>query len=399
MASSIDIPALKLTLAQRNLARLSQYEPPSPPEQDTPSESQKCSIGLQILEKWSEDNKAAIQHAIEKAVFGGKSDIDWKIAFLPFMESMGVYLRDWGFILSAWKAYRQYQHGKRQDKTQLEVAISAYQAAYQPIEDLAAHWGLDFVCLCDLVTEAPDQEPLWDGPICGAFFTTSANKTPFVGLAFKGTNPFQFREVAVDYNYQLQQASAQYLEQNFVSAGVYTGLFGTFKDGNVPFDVIQSELQLVARSLPNYTEPVSTHVTGHSLGGSYTQLCFAQMLVDANARPPKDFSFAIGDQYSFGAPRVGNEDWAKANATWIAAQRGSIWRIVNNKDIVPQVPATMLKPDQLDFYHVDNGKRISKNHVPENIPSEIGSPPPPPYSIKTFKDLVNAVIQGGDHRE
>jgi hypothetical protein len=106
MPSGIDIPTLKLTFAQSNLARLAQYEPPIPPEQDTPSESQKCSIALKILEKWSDDNKSAIQHAIEKAVFGGKSDIDWKTAFLPFMESMGVYLRDWGFMLTAWKAYR-----------------------------------------------------------------------------------------------------------------------------------------------------------------------------------------------------------------------------------------------------------------------------------------------------
>jgi hypothetical protein len=258
---------------------------------------------------------------------------------------------------------------------------------------------LEFVCLCDLVTERTDKQPLWDGPFCGAFFTTSANKTPFVGLAFKGTNPFQFREVAVDYTYQLQQASDKYLEQNFVSTGVYTGLFGTFKDGSIPFDVIQSEVELLARSLSNYTGPVLTHVIGHSLGGSYAQLCFAQMLIDANVQPPKDISFTIGDQYSFGAPRVGNEDWAKANATWIAVQRGSTWRIVNNKDIVPQVPPTKLKPDQLDFYHTDNGKRIFKYHAPENIASEIGGPPPPPFSVNSFKDLVNAAIDCEHHRE
>ena len=114
------------------------------------------------------------------------------------------------------------------DKVEFRAILGLYNSAFDQIRELTQTWGLGFVNLCGLVTQHPDGHVDWDGPYCGAFVTTTAQQDkPFIGVAFKGTNPLQPREVAVDYNYQLFPASPHYLGGNQVSQGVYTGLFVT----------------------------------------------------------------------------------------------------------------------------------------------------------------------------
>ena len=108
---------------------------------------------------------------------------------------------------------------------------------------------------------------------------------------------------------------------------------------------------------------------------------------------------AMGDEYTFGAPRVGSQNLAIFNRSVVTDLEGQSWRIVNNQDIVPQVPPTSLKKQQLDFCHVDQGQKIFKNQLPQPIPSEIGGPLPPVYDIKSWEDFVKAVKQSTDHRE
>ena len=89
--------------------------------------------------------------------------------------------------------------------------------------------------ICDLTKQPPEGQPDWDGPYCGAFFTTDDQKdTPLVGTAFKGTNPVNPKEVLVDYNYQLCAAGRDYLDQQRVSVGVCTGLFQNFDQWQSP---------------------------------------------------------------------------------------------------------------------------------------------------------------------
>ncbi|KAF2836459.1 lipase [Patellaria atrata CBS 101060] len=390
-----DISELKQQFAKENLERLSHYEPPSKP---TPPESDldfDCGIALAILEKWSTDNKESMQNAMEARVYHEKQDIDWKVAFLPFMESMGVYLRDWGKYQKSWITYREFKNGNGTDIAKFDLALSLYEEAFTDIDKLADKWDMDFVVLSDLIDKHPDGHVDWDGPFCGAFITRSAQKErPFMGLAFKGTNPLNLLEVKVDESYDLQPAE-KYLENKRVSIGVYTGLFGDFEPPwNPPYTHIKSRLNELAKALPNTVGgAIPTHVTGHSLGGSYSQFCYSQLLIDVAPETPSNIFFFMGDEYTFGAPRVGCEEWSEMTLNLVGWQRGRSWRIVNDKDIVPQVPPTMIKPAQLDFYHIDDGMRIFKDKNPEPIPTERHLPPAPPYDIKTMKDLIDTVIK------
>jgi hypothetical protein len=392
--SNQDIPTLKRTFARRNLDRLSEHEPPSVPDEPV---GDPCDLALDLLKKWSHqyNNEQTINFAIGQQVFGGKNEIDFRLAFLAFMESTGVYLRDWGRHVHAWKTYRDFKQGGKNDPSKEQEAVEAYMDAYAPIEQLAKYWGLDFLCLTDLVTKSPDGHPFWDGPFCGAFFTTAAQTKPFIGVAFKGTNPLQIREDLVDLNYELQPA-APYLDDVSVSTGVFTGLFKTFSSYGVPYDIILGHLKELAPKLPNVRGPVRTHVTGHSLGGSYSSLCYAQLLIDVL---PAGSEIVMGDEYTFGSPRVGNEMWAANCVRLVDVQPGSSWRIVNNEDIVPQVPPTELMPSQVDFYHVNNGYQIFSKKSPVPIPSEIGGPPPPVYQLRSLRDLIEAVRDSVYHRE
>lgn len=398
---NIELDHLRGVFARANLERLSRFEPPSEPSDAPDFALPQCKIALGLLKKWSANNADSITQAIDAQAFGGHADISWPTAFLPFMESTAMYLRDWGLLLEAWKRYREYKRRSRVDEVELSAIVDLYQSAFDQIRELAQTWGMDFVSLCDLVTEHPDGHVDWDGPYCGAFVTTTTQQEkPFIGVAFKGTNPLQLREIAVDYNYQLVAAQKPFLRGVRVSEGVYTGLFGTFAVPNdPPYDNILLQLEAIAAALPNTAAgnpPVRTHVTGHSLGGSYSSLCYANMLVDS-VGGLKLAHLAMGDEYTYGAPRVGSEGWAVMNGGLVTETEGQSWRVVNADDLVPRVPPTLLKPDQTDFYHIDRGMRIFSDKKPEPIPSEIGLPPPPPLPLHTIKDIIEAVIGAKNH--
>ncbi|KAF4951517.1 hypothetical protein FGADI_7401 [Fusarium gaditjirri] len=54
------------------------------------------------------------------------------------------------------------------------------------------------------MSSGSEEQPEWPGTYCGAFYTTEAQKSiPFIGLALKGTSPFNLREML---DYQLVQA-------------------------------------------------------------------------------------------------------------------------------------------------------------------------------------------------
>ncbi|KAF4969048.1 hypothetical protein FSARC_3702 [Fusarium sarcochroum] len=389
---------LKDQFAQDNLERLTKVQLPLQPSKPGVG---SCEIVLDLLESWSNDNKATIQQAVDAQVFGGKGDINWSIAFLPFMESVGVYLRDWGTVLEAAKTYQQYKDTGANDEGQRRQALDLYHSAHEQIEELAQMWGMHFFNICDLVIESPDGHPRWDGPFCGAFAPINhQTDKPFIGVAFKGTNPFQLREDLVDFNYELMDAGVE-LDSQSVSTGVYTGLFSKFGMSETPFESIQVKLNtLAAKFQPATTASGPTvlprvHVTGHSLGGSYSSLCYAALIAGGPELIPRKFS--MGDEYTFGSPRVGSQEWAEWTNGEVLKSEGQSWRIVLNTDIVPQVPPTVLKPDQTNFYHVDQGVRIFKDGPPQLIPSEVGGPPPTVFHITNLIELIKFVGDSTEH--
>jgi hypothetical protein len=204
-----DMDNLNRFVAQKNLERLQHYDItlPDPASDSNAIIGDKCKLAYSILKKWSDKNPDSIKKAIEAQVFGQKNPIDWNIAFLPFMESMAVYLRDYGKILAACEKYAQCQDPEVDTTPEdLEDAISTYISAADEINNVAKLWGMKFMQICDLPRQGFEEQPKWSGPYCGAFYTTDAQRsTPFIGLAFKGTSPFNLREILVDKNYQLVQ--------------------------------------------------------------------------------------------------------------------------------------------------------------------------------------------------
>lgn len=399
-ATQVGLPELRRQFARENLERLSRFEPPTkpPPGKSPFDDDAPCKVALSILQKWSKDNESTMQTAIQQQDFGGKYPIKWTNAFLAFMESMGVYLRDYNKVAEAWKLYRDFKVKGSNDTEKLETAILLYQDANYDIDVLAQGWGMDFIILCDLVDQAPDTQSKWDGPFCGAFFTTAAQETaPFIGIAFKGTKPTRKAEIKVDYHYD--QVTGDKLNKTHCSKGVYTGLFGIFDPpNNPPYAHILDKAQRLAKSLPNSLgKAACVHVTGHSLGGSYSSFCYTQLLIDV---APNKMPIVMGDEYTFGAPRVGSDDYAELNFKLVGVQPGQSWRIVNNQDIVPQVPPTEIPPattERLDFHHIDKGIQIFPDKVPQPLPSELGAPWPKPYPIHDVTDLIKAILQTSDH--
>ncbi|KAG8750515.1 hypothetical protein FRC11_010328 [Ceratobasidium sp. 423] len=362
MEGQLPVPAETVEKARDNIAArhldqlqhlpLSREKPPVEgdlPEIEAPST-------LDNLKQWSKDNAAQIQKAVKNKAFGGP-DGHWENAFLAFMEAATTYLRDWSKVVDAVEAY---------NKGENKIAFERLRESTADIEEIAGLWGMKFQLLCDL-TEKSGQgadSRIWNGPYCGAFYSKDSN-APFVGVAFKGTNPTNWKDILVDINTATIQAGEGIVYNTNVSKGVFNGMF----KGEYPKRAFG--LSDLVPNIPNTEgQPVRTHVAGHSLGGSYSNLCFTQLTVP-NVLPQLAI---LGDLYTFGCPRIGYEDFASAVKKHLGPKTGSSWRIANAGDLVPQVPPVNPFPwPRSQFNHLNNGRRISPSVAPVVLPSEIGT--------------------------
>ncbi|WEK55266.1 MAG: lipase family protein [Candidatus Cohnella colombiensis] len=103
-------------------------------------------------------------------------------------------------------------------------------------------------------------------------------------------------------------------------------------------------------------------ITGHSLGGALATLCALDVAVNTDFQPPI--------VYSYGAPRVGDLDFARCYGVLV----DQTYRIYNRFDVVPTLPPHVYKPPRSDtsfhYLHVRQGVElqfnkgsISTNHV------------------------------------
>ena len=118
------------------------------------------------------------------------------------------------------------------------------------------------------------------------------------------------------------------------------------------------------------------------MGGAFASLCFAELSIKGYGTSDA----SLGDLYTFGAPRVGRGDFAKAlrDAVGRPQNIGSSWRIVNDGDYVPKLPASPPWPQSKDpFIHVDAVYKIYPDKKPKAESSEIGSQPQPTWSMPT----------------
>ncbi|KAG8879559.1 hypothetical protein FRB97_001622 [Tulasnella sp. 331] len=332
---------------------LQRQAPPRLPEDD-----EIILTDLNELKKWSYDNIDAIEAAKASSCHGGPngSRIDWNNVFLSFMETCASYLRDNSLLIKAVDAYREGDN---------EKALELYNKSTADIKALAKIWGMGFEMFADLVDEAPSGHSWWNGPFCAGFYSLDQTK-PFIG----GTDPGRMAEVLVDSNYQFVRAEGV-LYNAHVSEGVYTGLFGKFKSApQTPMALITEAVAEVARA----SDKTSVlHVTGHSLGGSYSTLCFTEFLrYSTIGQLPAKCS--LGDIYTFGSPRLAQRDLGDRLVADLKI--GSSWRIVNANDLVPQVPPIKFSLVTGIFNHIDGGMKIFKDKPTEKLPSELGTKPP-----------------------
>lgn len=117
------------------------------------------------------------------------------------------------------------------------------------------------------------------------------------------------------------------------------GKYDAMKD--IAYEHILAAFKVCVDKVPTATTGslVRTQVMGHSLDGAYSSFCYAQMLID-DAKLTQE-RIQMGDEYTLGCPHVGSNDW---NQYLMSRKEGQSWRIVNDEDLVPQVPPNTLKP-------------------------------------------------------
>lgn len=78
-------------------------------------------------------------------------------------------------------------------------------------------------------------------------------------------------------------------------------------------------------------------VTGHSLGAAVAALCAVELGASSQS-----LGFPIAGVYTYGEPRVGNDQFAKFYMTGTQVS----WRVTHWRDIVPHLP-----PEAFGFHH------------------------------------------------
>lgn len=182
------------------------------------------------LLQWSKDNDTQIKTAVKNKVFGGPngSNIQWTNVFMGFMEAATMYLRDPAQVVEAYEAYK---------KGDFESAFKQLEGSIVQIQEIAALWGMKFQLLCDLTEDSATWE---NGPYCGAFYSEDPH-APFIGVVFKGTNAWNWKDIVSDASESTVQSSEGILYDTNVSNGAFTGMFGANDPGRA-YDLIRQGL-------------------------------------------------------------------------------------------------------------------------------------------------------------
>jgi triacylglycerol lipase len=135
-------------------------------------------------------------------------------------------------------------------------------------------------------------------------------------VAFRGTQPNRPMDWFVDF-----RATPGAWDHNV--GHVHDGFYSALRK---VWGVTLANGEILPRRLLNRGNK-TIWITGHSLGGALAELCAAQALFVSK--------IPVQGVYTFGQPRVGNNDFAAA----VDAKLGSgIFRFINDRDIVPRVP-------------------------------------------------------------
>ncbi|GJJ14337.1 hypothetical protein Clacol_008601 [Clathrus columnatus] len=160
-----DFNKLKKEIMKRHLEQLQGLDLSVPINANPRQKDDPVPLSYDQLVKWTNASKAQLDKGINNKVYGGPfgSEIDFNNAFVAFMESAAMYLRDDSLVAKAVDAHRSNKNSEEAFQL-LEASVS------------------DIVKLLH-----PDGQSLMVGPFCGAFISKNrkTSDTAVIGVAFK----------------------------------------------------------------------------------------------------------------------------------------------------------------------------------------------------------------------
>lgn len=289
-----------------------------------------CGVALREVRAWELANAEALSTAFDEGPEAVKKLVDWQL-HPENPEKWQLCARDWA--------------------EETEYAGTEYPAAamekwliQEPSENsyLAFYSGGEITDLGDAFEKGSTQ----------AFFARHT-ELPVAVFSFRGTEPDRLEDIAADlraWDITLDQ------QGDYWSKGwgeVHGGFYGAFDSLRVQFDQQLAQLEGSEDGI---------WVTGHSLGGALATLMTAYILEQKERG--KDYN--LRGFYSFGSPRVGDEDFKHRFEALMAKYGVHVGRVRNDSDVVTHVPTGLFN----DWRHV--GTRVYL--TPENLSFPIEQP-------------------------
>lgn len=257
--------------------------------------------------------------------------------------------------------------GEYDELTEAGLQIdSLFEQANHKITRVANDWGLKYSTISELATDT--------SPLCGAFWNPKYN---FLVIAFKGTNPVEFKEWAIDFTFNYTDGRAWLPGFTKVHSGFYNQIFPQkLSEATEPFPYteIRTTIADISEQIraTSGSQHINLYVTGHSLGAALASLFYSRALMS-----PKDFGstshgadqIRVRDAYCFGTPIVGDPDCVSAFNQACHDQNldhpQTLWRITNKRDAV----ATLL-PEAGDYNvlkHISPTSQLHFAHIGQEM--------------------------------
>lgn len=282
-----------------------------------------CGVSLREVRAWEEANAEAVETAFGEGPAAMQKLVEWQLD-PDNPEKWSLCARDWAEVT----AY---------DGTEYPAAAMERWLIQEPSDDsyLAFFSGGEITDFGEAFEKGSTQ----------AFFARHT-KLPVAVFSFRGTEPDRLEDIAADIRAWDITLSRQGDHWSEGWGEVHGGFYGAFDSLLVQFDQQLSQLEGSEDGI---------WVTGHSLGGALGTLMTAYILEQKERG--KDYD--LRGFYSFGSPRVGDEDFMRRFDSLTAKYDVHVGRVRNDNDVVTHVPTGIFN----DWSHV--GTRVYM--TPENL--------------------------------
>ncbi len=155
-----------------------------------------------------------------------------------------------------------------------------------------------------------------------------ASNDKLIIVAFRGAEPTHLQDLLSDAKIRKVSCPAGKMHRGFLGA----------------YQLVQDDMFKAIEQMRDKTNPQTLCFTGHSLGAVLAAVAVTHALADAQQ---------VSGIYSFGQPRVGDEEYTDAFNQWIGQR---YFRFVNNNDTVTRVP-----PRSLGYSHTGQMRYIDSD--------------------------------------